>query len=116
MIHHIVLFKFSADASLLSGFLSGCASLTALDGVLSASAAALDAHPYLGYLDRAAGFTHVLQVTLRDRASLHAYDQSEVHLAYKRDCILPCKDLSAAEPLVLAVDFETPDIAGTHAH
>ena len=54
--------------------------------------------------DRAKGYTHGIRVRLRSKDSLAVYAKHKIHVAFKKDHIVPLLDRSKEDP-VCAVDF-----------
>ena len=64
--------------------------------------------------DRSQGFTHFINVRMKDKDVLPVYTDHPLHLKFRDDVILPVID-KTNPPFLLAVDYETVPVPGPAA-
>lgn len=102
-IDHIVLLKVKSDATdeQTQALVDGVNALIRIDGVLSVSIGKVFVEDWMA--DRTKGHTYALRVRLKDKESLHRYQEDEGHKKLLKEVVAPI--LSELPPT--AVDFES---------
>ncbi len=107
VIDHIVMLKVRADATKeeLDRLIQGTFSLKAIPGVLTITVGPTFVEDWMP--DRRAGHTHVLSVRLESKEALRVYQDHELHVKVKNECLIP---LLEGPPV--AVDYESVVMVG----
>lgn len=110
VIDHIVLLKVRANATKeeVDRLVEGTFSLKAIPGVLTVTVGPTFVEDWMP--DRRAGHTHVLSVRLESKEALKVYQDHELHVKVKNECLIP---LLEGPPV--AVDYESVVVVGDGA-
>ena len=102
-VDHVVLLKVKSDATKqqIQALIDGVNALIRIDGVLSVSIGKVFVEDWMA--DRTKGHTYALRVRLKDKQSLHRYQEDEGHKQLLKEVVAPI--LSELPPT--AVDFES---------